>query len=125
MSTYLLDSNLIIYATQTGHVQLRAFIEDEVPFISVVSKIETLGYHKLKVEEKSYLENFFQASRIIHITQEVVEEAIKLRQQKRISLGDSLIAATAISHELKLATHNIADFKWIDDLNLIDPLDEM
>lgn len=121
MSSYLLDSNLIIYAAQPEHKKLREFIEAEVPLISVVSKIETLGYHNLSAEEKFYLEDFFEATRIISITREIVEKAIKLRQQKRISLGDSLIAATAITNNLKLATHNTSDFEWIDELDLFDP----
>ena len=49
-------------------------------------------------------------------------EAIRLRQQRKMSLGDSLIAGTALTHGLKLVTCNIADFRWIPALTLIDPL---
>lgn len=44
MSRTLLDSNLIIYAAQPSQDALRSFIAREVPFVSVVSKVETLGH---------------------------------------------------------------------------------
>jgi predicted nucleic acid-binding protein len=39
-----------------------------------------------------------------------------------MSLADALIAATALEHGLSLATHNIQDFTWIENLSLFDPL---
>jgi hypothetical protein len=37
----------------------------------------------------------------------VLDQAVTLRQQHRMSLGDALVAATALVHRLPLATHNI------------------
>ena len=56
------------------------------------------------------------------LTNAVADEAIRLRQQRRIGLGDSIIAATAITNNLTLITRNIEDFHWIDGLELLDPL---
>jgi len=39
-----------------------------------------------------------------------------------MSLGDALIAGTALSHGLPLATHNTKDFAWVEELEVIDPL---
>jgi predicted nucleic acid-binding protein len=52
----------------------------------------------------------------------VIDEAIRLRQLRKISLGDSIVAATAIARHLTLATHNTDDFSWISGLALIDPM---
>ncbi len=41
-----------------------------------------------------------------------------------MSLGDALIAASALRHGLKLATHNKKDFEWIKSLEVIDPMQE-
>ncbi len=41
-----------------------------------------------------------------------------------MSLGDSLIAATAILNNLALVTNNTKDFQWIDSLTIINPFDE-
>jgi predicted nucleic acid-binding protein len=40
-----------------------------------------------------------------------------------MSVADALIAATALYHNLALATHNVKDFESIKSLSLIDPLE--
>lgn len=42
----LLDSNIIIYATQPEYVWLREFIAEHEPVVSALSYVETLGYHR-------------------------------------------------------------------------------
>lgn len=39
-----------------------------------------------------------------------------------MSLGDAIIAATALENDLTLATANIKDFKHIEGLKLINPM---
>jgi hypothetical protein len=58
----LLDSNLIIYASQPQHGALRRLIVREAPYVSVISKVETLGYHGLGENEQRVLEAFFDAA---------------------------------------------------------------
>ena len=123
MSTDLIDSNLIIYAAQSEHDELRGYIADEAPFVSVMSKVETLGYHGLDTDEKAFLEDFFGAAAVLPVSQNVVEEAIRLRQKRNMSLGDALIAGTATSRGLRVVTHNTDDFDWIDELEVFHPLE--
>lgn len=47
----LLDSNIIIYATKPEYTELRQFIAQHTPAISVISYVEVLGYHKLTPSE--------------------------------------------------------------------------
>src|SRR5215813_8566763 len=117
----LADSN-IIYASKPGGDNARDFIRNHSPAISAISQIEVLGYHKLNPIERRMLEQFFQAALILPISDDVVAEAIRLRQMRKISLGDSIVAATAIVCHLTLATHNTTDFSWITGLTLIDPM---
>lgn len=118
----LLDSNLIIYASRPEHGALRTLIAREVPSVSAISKVETLGYPELGENEKQFLEEFFDAAEVLSVSQPVVAEAIRLRQERRMSLGDALIAGTALSRSVQLATHNTEDFAWVSDLEVIDPL---
>jgi predicted nucleic acid-binding protein len=118
----LLDSNIIIYATQPQHDDLRQLIRTHSPATSVVSKIEVLGYHLLTPFERQGFERFFSASTVLPLTEEIVDTAVRLRQQRRTSLGDSVIAATALVHDLTLLTHNIDDFSWITELKVVDPM---
>jgi toxin FitB len=39
-----------------------------------------------------------------------------------MTLGDALIAGTALAHELELLTRNVDDFRWIPELRVRDPL---
>jgi hypothetical protein len=118
----LLDSNLIIYASRPQHGALRKLIAREAPSVSVISKVETLGYHELGENGQRFLEAFFDAADVLPVSGSVVAAAIRLRQKRRMSLGDALIAGTARSPGLPLATHNTEDVAWIEELEVIDPL---
>jgi predicted nucleic acid-binding protein len=51
----------------------------------------------------------------------VVTTAIMLRQERKMALGDAVIAATALTHNLPLVTRNTQDFKHVAGLRLLDP----
>ena len=118
----LLDRNLIIYAAKPEYSSLRAFIREHAPSVSAVSKVEALGYHRLGQSERRFLEAFFAEAAVIDVTDGVVEKAISLRQRRRMTLGDALVAGTAMTSGLRVVTHNTKDFEWIDGLDVIDPL---
>ena len=117
----LLDSNVIVFAARPEHGDLRAFIAQHSPAVSAVSYVEVLGYHKHSESQRALFESFFAAANVLPLSDAVLREAILLRQQRQMSLGDSLIAGTALTHGLKLVTGNTADFRWIPGLTLIDP----
>jgi predicted nucleic acid-binding protein len=124
MLPMLVDSNnIIIYAAKPEHPDMRSFIAQHAPAISAVSYVEVLGDHKLTEKDRSFFEAFFRASRILSISQTVVERIIRLRQIKKMSFGDALIAGTALRHDLTLVTRNETDFAWIAGLQILNPFD--
>lgn len=121
----LLDSNIIIYAVQPKNEFLRELIANNSPYISAISYLEVLGYHQLTDTDKKYFEDFFKASQILSISQVVISQAVTLRQRKKMSLGDALIAGTALVYDLTIVTRNVADFSWITELKLLNPFDSL
>ena len=117
----LIDSNIIIYAAKPEYAELRKFIAEHAPAVSAVSYVEVLGYHKLSEQERGYFEAFFTAATVLSISDGVLAQAVKLRQLKKMTLGDALIAGTALTHNLTLVTRNTKDFDWIEPLTLLDP----
>jgi len=119
----LLDSNIIIYSAKREYEELRGFLAENIYSVSAISIVEVLGYHLLSDKQRQYLIEFFKAANILSISDLVVTEAVKLRQMRPMSLGDAIVAGTALDHRLALATRNIKDFSWIQSLSLINPLE--
>jgi toxin FitB len=117
----LLDSNIIIFASKPGFDFLHPLLAEQDVVVSVITQVETLGYHKLDDDEKLHLAEFFANVERLPVSEAVVLQAIALRQTRQIKLGDSLIAATALTHGATLVTRNTDDFKWIVGLALFDP----
>ncbi len=119
----LLDSNVIIYAAKPEHEGLRRLIAEHAPAVSAVSYVEVLGYHQLTGQEKRYFKEFFAAAPVLGIDSTVLEQAVRLRQLRKMTLGDALVAGTALAHSLTLVTRNTGDFRWITDLSVLDPFE--
>jgi hypothetical protein len=120
----LIDSNIIIYAAKSEHANLRHLIAEHRPSVSAISYVEVLGYHKLTEPERKYFEMFFAAAPVLALSSDVIDQAVKLRQRKKMTLGDSLVAGTALVHNLTLVTRNTKDFEWITELALHNPFSE-
>ena len=73
-------------------------------------------------DDRRSLEQFFQMAETFPLTETVVQSAIDLRKRRKMSLGDSIVAGTAIVHGRTLATRNTEDFRWIQEIDLVDPL---
>ncbi len=121
----LFDSNIVIYSAKSQYAHIKDFILDHHPIsVSAISYLEVLGYHSLDVQSQHYFEVFFQNVSMLPVSEKVIKKASVLRQHKKMSLGDAIIAATALVHGLTLVTHNVKDFEWIDDLSVLDPFDQ-
>ena len=118
----LVDSNILIYATKPEHAELRQWLLDALPKASIISKVEILGYHKLQPTGKVALTELLNNLDVVYLTPASYEIAIQLRQQRKLTLGDSLIAATCLEQGYTLATCNTGDFAWIGELKVFNPL---
>ncbi len=117
----LLDSNIVITAGNSGSAELNGLLDDGPAVVSAITKVEVPGFHGLGPAHKAAFEIFFGNLMGFEVGSVVVDKAISLRQTRKMSPGDALIAATALVHKLPLVTRNIRDFSWVSGLTLIDP----
>lgn len=120
----LLDSNIAIYSVKPSYDNVRQALANYEFSVSAISEVEVLGYHSFDPIDKRNLELMFASMTIFDVDRMVIKQAIALKQQKKMSLGDSIIASTALLQGLPLMTRNISDFAWINGLQLINPFDE-
>ncbi len=121
---YIFDSNILIYASQNEYSFLRNLFGNNHHSVSLISYLEVVGYHKLLPDEKHFYAELFKLLIVESITTETIQIATNLRQQKKMSIGDSIIAATALQHNLILVTRNTIDFSWIENIKLQNPFTE-
>ena len=119
----LLDSNILIYTSLPEFSHLRELIQSE-NYVSEISRIEVLGFHKISDEEKMYFNSVFVVMTVIPLNQKIINQAIELKQKRKMSIGDSIIAATALVFNLEIITRNTDDFQFLTDIKIINPLIE-
>jgi toxin FitB len=117
----LLDTNIVIYACQPEGRWLSPWTSHPDTAIASVTRVESLGFAGITSTEDFAIRDFLLKSLTYPLDDDIIERAIALRQQKRMKLGDAIIAATALAYDLPLVTRNDDDFKHIIDLTLINP----
>lgn len=118
----LLDSNMLIYSCQLEFNYLKPLVLKKANCVSLISKLEVLGFPRLQPLEKQYFENVFKILTLLPINEKIINHAIELRQQFKMKSNDSIIASTALLYNLTLYTRNIDDFKNIIGLKIINPI---
>ena len=123
--SYLIDTNVAIYflngvLPSQSLPFMRSVFDGEVN-LSVITKIELLGWSFPDDLSTNSAEQFVEASTIYSLTDEVVSQRITLRKSHRIKLPDAIIAATAIVHGLTLISRNGKDFITISSLSYRNP----
>ena len=98
----LIDSNIIIYSAKKEYAFLKELLREENIFISDITRLEVLGFHLITSEQEEYFNSIFSIVNVIPVSTEVIEAAIKTRRNYNLSVGDSIISATASVHELLL-----------------------
>jgi len=120
---YILDTNVVLdfmgknFPENTQNT-LAEIIDEELN-ISLITKIELLGFSDVNQN----LEDFVSCANILALNDSIVNKTIELRRKYKKKLPDTIIAATAIVHNLTLVTRNTSDFKNIENLSIWNPWD--
>jgi len=116
----IFDTNILIYLSK--YILDPEKILKANASISVITKIEELGYSFTNKDEHNLLKDICNELPVIALSDQIAEVTIQLRSNYRIKLPDAIIYATALVENVPLITNNIADFKSLDNkVELINP----
>ena len=96
-------------------------IIDQTPNISVITEIEALSWLNPDPRKEGIVQEFIKDANVLTISPLIVACCVGIRRGKRIKTPDSIIAATAIVHDLILVTSD-QGFSGIPNLRVIDPV---
>ena len=122
-TNYLIDTNVAIYyfglALSTESEKFMDQILGKRYFISVINRIELLGFKRLNENESNALSSFISNSVVFDLEEDIILETIVIRKKYNLKLPDAIIAATCLVNNCSLITSNIKDFDEISGLNLV------
>jgi predicted nucleic acid-binding protein len=125
MAITIVDSDILIDVARGEAEAINCLLRLEQTSalaISAVSQMELIVGCRSKKELQD-LEKFLNRYQVLKITDRISDRATDLLTQYFLSHGlliaDSLIAATALTHNEPFITKNQRDFRFIADLNLL------
>ena len=101
-SSYLLDTNILVYALK-GVPSVMPYFEEDC-YLSVITEIEIIGITELDKREISIRQSAIDFCTVIPLTNSIKNEAVRLKQHFKIKVPDAVIAATAIVEGYTLIT---------------------
>jgi tRNA(fMet)-specific endonuclease VapC len=125
----LIDTDVLSNAIRRNRVvvaRFRRYVAQHGRFtISSMTRYEVLRGMKVKsaIKQIAKLEAFCEANEVLAVTESVIDRATDVyadlyRRGKLIGDADILIAATALEHDMALATNNVKHFENIVDLEV-------
>lgn len=131
---YLLDTNVISETIRKNpdiHVKnWFQMIPSEQLYISVLSLGEIRrGIEKTKdLPRKDFIAAWLEndlvswfSDHVLSVSSEIADKWGYITAMDNLPAIDSLLAATALTHNMKLVTRNVADFERIPGLEIINP----
>ena len=126
---YLLDTNTVIYYSDANlPIPALDFLDSILTIegnISVISKIELLGWAYPNPGDYLKMQQFADKADVYMLTDEIINQTILLRKNFKIKLPDAIIAATALVHDFTLISRNAGDFKKLPTLKFINPFTDL
>ena len=120
---HLLDSNILIYGSKPGNEFMDEWLLPDAANLSAISIPEVLGFPGLTTEDEAMFEALFANLHLHEVSITILRKAAELRRNRRMKLGDSIVAATALTIGADLVTRNVDDFKHLAGMRIINPFE--
>ncbi|HUC92102.1 MAG TPA: type II toxin-antitoxin system VapC family toxin [Paenibacillus sp.] len=98
-------------------------------YYSAVTYIEIYSYSNLDNEKRRVFDQLLSIGKIVEVNEQISRVAADLRAarkketDKNLKLADACVAATALIQSAVLITNDIDDFKNIEQLKCLNPID--
>lgn len=122
MKQAVIDTNVLISWYKNGVVVGNDDLSTISPVISIITKIEALGFQHITKGEVQAISIMLRSGELVYIDDDISDCTIELRQNYKIKAPDAIIAATALVKNAELWTANTVDFSNIKGLKLFNPL---
>lgn len=108
---YLLDTNFILGMLKATPTVLDVINRERLMAgqcaYSAITRMELLGFPGITADEDALIRSRLSMFTYLPVDVAVEDRAIELRRSRRVKLPDALIAATAITHGLRLLTLDV------------------
>ena len=130
----VIDTNIWLYVVAGVPSAVRYLTQlveqqDTVIFYSVVTYIEIYSYSNLDSEKRRVFEQLLSIGKLVELDEHISLVAADLRVArkkvtgKNLKIADACVAATASVQNAMLITNDIDDFKNIEKLKCLNPID--
>lgn len=116
-SNLFLDTNAFIYFFEGRNKITKLILQTAQLFYSPISEIELLSSPKLSDSESQRIKGFLNMCHRVELSQDVINTAIDLRKRYRLRTPDAIVAASALSSNMALATAD-SDFAKVSNLTI-------
>ncbi len=120
--SFVLDTDAIVHFVKadTRAVEvLSPILAREMIIVPSIVVVELWSSAKASRAEMDAIAAFLNSTLVMSLDRDLGKFAGELRRDYRLSLGDSVVAATALSMSAAVLTRNVRDFKKVPDLALI------
>ncbi|UKT64587.1 hypothetical protein [Pedobacter mucosus] len=87
----IIDTNIIIYLSKKILPPEKIFFDDTLYSISIITKMELLGYSFSSQLEEDNLKKIISSFNLVSINNKIVDATIQLRKNNKIKLPDAII----------------------------------
>ena len=120
----VLDTNVVILFNKKERTVVewirRQRLKGEQFCISTITLGELLGFPNISQKEILVIEQWLRFVLVVDVDLSTAREAARIRRELKLTVSDSVIAATAVLLKVPVTTRDIA-FKKIRDIEVIVP----
>ncbi|AHW61308.1 hypothetical protein SAMN05444285_13815 [Draconibacterium orientale] len=117
-NSLVIDTNIILYLLN-GDETLIPVLEEKQLYISFITQMELLSFHKINEHDKKIIKSFIKDCIVIDIPYDIKKLAIELRKKCNVKLPDAIIAATSLFLNAPIVTADRGFKKMDQDINLV------